>query len=437
MADADFEEQEKRLRERLKAQSDAMIKLRSKDREFHGLEREFYYHQAQMLADYERSKDIKHPRDVGTVREQILRKFLTSSGYLPKRYAVSERSVRVASTSGHLSNEIDIALYDPSDSVTLMNREDVYEVHPVESVYGVIQVKSRVSKADIRGGLKNLASFKKLDRTKTRHGVNFTAGDVESRGFGLLFAFDSDLEWTEIIREIEKFANTHPKRNWANAIFILNRGFFLHGGEGFTAFANTKIEGIETLQMYGFPDRQNQCLFQFQSMLLNLLRHTAVAPAELDPYFQLPLIAEDQSYSFAYGAFAELGKCDAHGEFARKIAPDALKRLVDWCRDAEPINWIRAMNKAYGLPEDEAAYARQPGDVLIYNPEGLSLTDVLTRDGAFGEHKTRVNAFDHIQTRGMNIWVPYYYTAKEGLISDCPTCFPPPKKPRARRKPPA
>lgn len=94
-------------------QAQRAIALRSKDREFHGLEREFMYLQEQMIIDYNKSKDIKHPRDVGSAREEILRKFLVSSGYLPQRYGVSQSSARVASTTGHVSNEIDILLYDP------------------------------------------------------------------------------------------------------------------------------------------------------------------------------------------------------------------------------------------------------------------------------------------------------------------------------------
>ncbi|MBB1439584.1 hypothetical protein H5202_13040, partial [Shewanella sp. SG41-4] len=128
----DFEEKEKKLRERFLDQANRAIALRNKDREFHGLEREFLYQQAQMTVDYERSKDIHHARDVGNVRETILRDFLSNNGCLPKKYSVSATSVRVASPSGHLSREMDIVLYDSDELITLMNRRDMYEVYPVE-----------------------------------------------------------------------------------------------------------------------------------------------------------------------------------------------------------------------------------------------------------------------------------------------------------------
>ena len=70
--------------------------------------------------EVEKSKDIKHPRDVGNAREAILGRFLDSSGYLPKKYSVSNTSVRVASTEGFISREIDILLFDAETSVVLM-----------------------------------------------------------------------------------------------------------------------------------------------------------------------------------------------------------------------------------------------------------------------------------------------------------------------------
>jgi hypothetical protein len=84
-------QREERTRLFLDSETKRAIALRSKDREFHGLEREFRYHQEKMVADYDRSKDIKHPRDVGDAREEILRKFLTDSSLIPRRYCVPAR----------------------------------------------------------------------------------------------------------------------------------------------------------------------------------------------------------------------------------------------------------------------------------------------------------------------------------------------------------
>ncbi|EHW1645183.1 hypothetical protein K2786_004992, partial [Escherichia coli] len=55
---ADFAEKEARTKEWISNQASRANKLRSQDKEFHGLEREFMYLQNKMLKDFEISKDI-------------------------------------------------------------------------------------------------------------------------------------------------------------------------------------------------------------------------------------------------------------------------------------------------------------------------------------------------------------------------------------------
>lgn len=148
---AKFASSEARTRELFLDQTNRGSALRSKEREFHGIEREFAYYQQDLLSEYNRAKDSKHPRDVGAAREQILRDALVNTGLLPARYAVSRSSARAASTTGHVSGELDLLLYDAMDAVPLMRRSDVYEVLPVESTYGTIQVKSKVSRLNRPG----------------------------------------------------------------------------------------------------------------------------------------------------------------------------------------------------------------------------------------------------------------------------------------------
>jgi hypothetical protein len=146
---AAFTNSEERARKMIRDKIDRAIALRSKERNFHGLEREFLYYQEDMLRLYSRAKDSKHPRDIGLAREQIVRNFLVDTGLLPARYALATTSVRVASTTGHGSAELDLLFYDPIDSISLMRREDAYQILPVESTYGTIQVKSKATRKDI------------------------------------------------------------------------------------------------------------------------------------------------------------------------------------------------------------------------------------------------------------------------------------------------
>jgi hypothetical protein len=410
-----FEEKEVNVRKSLIETAERAIALRNKDREFHGVEREFNYHQAQMIVDYERTKDIKHPRDLGNARETLLRNFLTDSGYLPKKYSVSDLSVRVASETGHISNEIDIAIYDSEELITLMKRQDVYEVYPIESVYGVIQVKSNLTKKELKSGFKNLESFKKLKDSST--GSN--------NKFSLLFSYCSDMKWEDIVKEIKEFSEENPKSVYPNAIFILDRGFFIFGEEGGSgAITNADIQSLQNVSLRGFPDRQQLNLYQFQTILLELLRSANVSSANLGSYFRLPLVTEESSYQFTLGSFAEIAQCEKHGDFAKKIPEESLNKIIAWCLQSVPINWVKATHIAYNLPEDEEAYKRQPQVVYIYNPDELDLQDILTYELKDDEGNIMATplAYDMIETNKMNIWIPYYYSAKESLISGCVKC---------------
>lgn len=425
---ADFAQRETNTREWLSAQADRANKLRSKDKEFHGLEREFMNLQAKMLSDYEISKDIKHPRDVGAVREVLLRAFFLENKLLPRRYSVSDTSVRVASTSGHLSNELDILFYDAMESFTLMQRQGVYEVLPVEYCYGAIQVKSKLTKRELKSAFSNIHSFKRLFRLNARKNPRLETSELaQNEGFGIIFAYDTDMAWEDLVAELTSYAQTCDRSFLPNAVFILSKGSLRFGDDKFGSVYNSHIKEFGEIKIYGDPDRQGLCLYSLYSTVFELLSNTRTQEVFPHNYFRLPLTAGDYSYSYSLGHFAEFGHCDEHGDYARVFTPEKLACLIDWCQTAEPINWIKATDLAYGKAGDNVqAYERQPGDVRIYNPNNLPLSEILVADKKVihegKEAFIKVLAFDCITSSGMNIFIPYYYQIKEHLVEGCAKC---------------
>ncbi|MEW7857553.1 DUF6602 domain-containing protein [Pseudomonas chlororaphis] len=403
-------------------------KLRSKDKEFHGFEREFINFQRKMLSDYEISKDIKHPRDVGAVREVLLRSFLVENKLLPRKYGVSSTSMRVASTSGHLSNEVDILLYNAIESFALMNRQDVFEVLPVELCYGAIQVKSRLSKKELKSAFENIASFKRLKRASANQSFHqFPFEYNQDQGFGIIFAYDTDMEWSDIVSELNSHVNSYDRSVIPNALFILSKGYFTFGNDAYASVYNSHIVGFDNIIVYGHPDHQGDCLYRLYDIVFGLLRNTRTQDVFPFQYFKLPLTAGDYSYEYVFGNFAEFGQCEEHGDFARVYTPEKLEKVISWCRTAVPINWIKATDLAYGRPGDNIdAYERQPGDVRIYNPEGLALSEILVTDKKVmvdgKESSFKSLSFDSISSCGFNIYIPYYYQFTEELVQGCAKC---------------
>ena len=428
-----FVDRDKRTKVMIEDATTRANALRKKEREFHGLEREFLYYQKDMFRQYQESEDIKHPKSTGSAREEIVRKFLIDTGIVPTRYAASTSKARIASTTGHVTGELDIVFYDPLDSILLMRRQNAFDVLPVESTYGTIQVKSNATRKDIRDGLSNIASYKKL-RRDVPVGWHISSGRPKnSQGFGILFAFDTKLDWVDLIAEIESFAYENPKHVWCNAIFVLSKGFVLHGTAHRATYCNDEISSITELQMHGRPDRDELCFYNLYRILLDLLENTLIQPTPIDKYFRLPFVAGEHSYQYVFGQFFEYGECKEHGDFARRLTEEKLVEVIEWCKSAEPMNPIRAHDIAYGKQGDDTeAYERQPGNVRIYNPDSLPLPDILLRDTPFLRDGKQIIvksiAYDAIEASGMYIWISYYYEIQRGLINLCPKCEKQPKR---------
>jgi len=400
-------EQQERVRVRWTEQSKQLLKLRNRDREFHGLEREFLYAQADMLQQYEKSKDIKHPRDVGNTREAILSGFLATSGYLPAQYAVSNTSVRVASTQGFLSREIDILLFDRSSNIVLMKREEEYLVYPAESAYGIIQVKSRLTKPELAKAFENIASYKTLRKVGTLR-------PRSERGFGIIFAYDTDMELPKLRDEIKRLAALQPKEVLPNLIVVLGKMLYYFTDGNVGKLLNADIETIHDLGVAGNPDEQHS-LYGFYSTLMELLRSGEASPVPIEQYYKLPSTAGKYSYDFMYGMVAEMGNCPTHGSFLRKLNEEGLEKVLRYCRSVKPMMYSEALAEAYG-----PAWAGTPEMwtrlVWVYNPEQRPLSEILVIDISL--------AFDEIIVEGTSILIPYYYSIREGIISGCGSCPP-------------
>jgi hypothetical protein len=376
--------------------------LRSKDREFHGLEREFMNFQAQILLDYEKTRDLKHPRDLGNARESILRDFLKNSGLLPKKYSVSETSARVISYSGHSSNEMDIVIYDTNQSIILMRRQNIFEAYPIESVFGVVQVKSRLTKKELISGLKNISTFKSLS-------------DTSNSGFGFLFAYESEIIWPDIITEMNLFANSNPKNFWCNGIFILNQGCLLYGDNSQAMRLNSEIEKLLQPEVYGIPDDSGSCLATFYSILRDNLDATKTYDVDFRKYYRLPLTVAHYSYEFEYGAAMESAKCEKHGPYQRKISQEALEKILDFAKNTTSISPLSALAVAHGEKAD-VVESHSRSSVRIYNPELLHLSQILVAN------VTNFLTYDSIKCQEIIIWIPHYYSQKEEIINSCPKC---------------
>lgn len=101
-----------------------------------------------MMARFKESGFINHSGDKGENREEFLMDFLKN--HLPKRYGVTKGEV--ITKEGLRSHAIDIIIYDAVNCPILYSGKT--SILPVEGVYGIIEVKSSLSKSEFEDAAK-------------------------------------------------------------------------------------------------------------------------------------------------------------------------------------------------------------------------------------------------------------------------------------------
>jgi hypothetical protein len=121
-----------------------------------------YLHARTVTLGVENSRLFTHMGDRGAFRERVIQEFLRP--FLPPVYGLSAGEVFAA--DGSQSAQVDIVIYDALFS-TVLFRDASQQLFPAESVFGTIEVKSRLSLEELDRACNNVASVKRLRRSST------------------------------------------------------------------------------------------------------------------------------------------------------------------------------------------------------------------------------------------------------------------------------
>ncbi len=113
---------------------------------------------ARMFAQFESIKR-KHRGEAGRRREDDLREFLRC--FLPRRLGIG--TGEIAASDGSVSPQIDLIIYDALETPLLDNSESSIVV-PVEGVFGVIEVSSRLDITKLREDVAKIRAVKALEK---------------------------------------------------------------------------------------------------------------------------------------------------------------------------------------------------------------------------------------------------------------------------------
>lgn len=178
--------------------------------------------EATLLSKFREAEVVRHGGDRGENREEILAEFLGQ--HLPSRYGILKGEV--VTRAGETSHSADLIIYDAIDCPVLYQGRTA--VVPIEGVYGIIELKSRLSKAELVNAMQKLEAFKRLaprdlSVIRTREYVTVHR---PSRPFGIVVGFalaDNSLDSLRA-NVAEEHARIHNVDYFTNLVAVLDEG---------------------------------------------------------------------------------------------------------------------------------------------------------------------------------------------------------------------
>jgi hypothetical protein len=364
-----------------------------------------------LLTDFEISSQIPHGTDKGTFREDSLRKFL-EEGKLPKKYSLGHG--QIITRKNEISKSIDIVIFDNYENSPLIY-DELTQIFPIESVYGVIECKSHLTKDKLLEGLENIKSVKSI--APEDYAVRKTPLGHESyrrpAPFGIIFAYSlGNNSLDSIEQNISEWEKENDCKYWANLVVILNEALFFHRNVPDLQVV-TSNEDLAKDVMLGGNRHKDEVFLNFYIYLMDMCSSMHLGGFQLMDYFNLPDIIGDLYVKGNNHFVARKTKKKS------RLKYDFLKRVYEYCDDTKKSNYVEIMKKGtgtfiYGL--DENKYSRIVA--YLYNPNnypGIHETDNAIKlvDGVAQIEKNVCFPCQEIEINGKHIFLPWSYIKDE------------------------
>lgn len=323
-----------------------------------------------MRADFDVSAQIKHSSSKGTVRENILRDFL-AEGRLPTKYGLGSGEIvgRVRDTS----RQCDVVVYDKLNGVTLLYDESV-QVFPIDCVYGIIEVKSSLSKTEFLDALEKIKAFKGM----APHGTvsqsimgGFTMTHPRPQPFGMVFAYSlSSNSLDSLVDNLREWEAETPANLWPNYVCVLEAGVIYHHGKPFETCLDSNQITKSTWPLA--LQHKEDSLFQFYCALHDMCARMQLGPVELRHYYDPALQIGEY---IVYGRGVEGQELVSGKETGRtiRITESTIAKVVSWCAtNGTSMKYGDVLKKQFGLlPLGMENTAMLNREVFLYNPDNL------------------------------------------------------------------
>jgi hypothetical protein len=178
-----------------------------------------------MRTDFELSGGFTHSGEKGTAREKVFHDFLKH--YLPG-HVRAFHSAEIISVDGRTSNQCDIVICDRS-TPPLLDMQS-YRIVPNQCVYGLIEVKSKLDRKELRDACEKIRLAKKLPKSAyhpdpPHQSRTAIGGPSPFPTMGMIFAFDSIKPLT-LGNHFAEWCEDHEPHERPDAIWILGKSYF-------------------------------------------------------------------------------------------------------------------------------------------------------------------------------------------------------------------
>jgi hypothetical protein len=242
-----------------------------------------------MQIDFEGlTKQFKASTSKGNAREEIIKSFLGNNLYGFLGLSAGE----IVSVDGNCSNQQDVIIYDKFKCPIFYRAGDT-AIYPCEGVYAVIEVKSKLDKAELEDAVSKIRSVKKLKKEAFKTDPfeirNISIHEQgESKNFpntlGIIFAYDSTDLW-QLGGHLTKLNNESkiPIKERVDLVCVLNKGLLFNlDPENKTMFGLAE----KNSQVVVNQDQPDKALIFLYYFLMERLNAVYLPPISVQKYAQ-------------------------------------------------------------------------------------------------------------------------------------------------------
>lgn len=169
-----------------------------------------------------RNKSIRHPRHLGDARESdfvsLINSFLPEKFKTVKGFAIDSFTTR--------SREQDCMIVNTTTGVKFVTAGDISYV-PIESVMASIEIKSKLTKDELKKAILNCVSLKRLQFPLDDDEGAYTPERARFQILYNIFSYSSDFSLAELTTSLTDLSKDIKAPLCINMVYVLNKGLIV------------------------------------------------------------------------------------------------------------------------------------------------------------------------------------------------------------------